>query len=107
MKTEIIGYEKIDEETLRCSKCNVQLVNVILTEENKDRVARGQEPMRVSYVCRCYRCDGVSNESKVFEGTTYFASVNPSIGIDQDNLVDKEDGSYLMALVTMRSEDEG
>ena len=70
MKEELIGLSVLEEHKIRCGSCGTNLVEVVVTETNEARVARGLNPQRMKFVVgKCYKCGGSSLPTQIFEGS--------------------------------------
>lgn len=75
MKDELIGLSIIEECIVKCGDCGTPLVEIVKTEENSNRVQRGQKIQKSKYKVKCPKCNGFSFDTKIFEGSTIVGSI--------------------------------
>lgn len=90
MKDELIGLSVIEEHIVKCGDCGFPLVEIIKTEENANRLQRGQKIQKSKYKVKCPKCSGFSFDTKVFEGSTIVGTVkeNYTLSVLDTELLD-------------------
>lgn len=77
MKEELLGLSVILDEVVVCGDCGAELANIVVSETNTQRQARGLKPLRSKFkIINCHKCGGKSFDTKIYEGTT---SISPPL----------------------------
>jgi hypothetical protein len=104
MKKDLIGLAIIEEHMIKCGDCRTNLAEIVVSETNDGRVARGLSPMKVQIkVVNCYKCGGASFDSKIFEGSTNIHPVNDFTSLEDDGDTDIKNGVLYSTLRMVRN----
>lgn len=89
----------IDSEILRCNDCGQNLIEVISTENNEDRMELGLRPLHSVFkvLGGCPVCGGGSFPSRIFDGST-------SVGTLSDNVRYKLEKTEVVADTTINDD---
>lgn len=93
--------EIVEEVPLRCSNCNVPLVNIIST---KRKSGKRRVKVNTSYrVIECYKCkSGGSFKSKVFNTDTSIGEISDHVSVELVDTVEEKDGSLTCLVRTKK-----
>lgn len=98
MKEEILGLSVIEEFVIKCGDCGAELANLVISETNNQREARGLKPIFSIYkITNCYKCSGNSFTTKTFEGSS---SISPAKDFfDLDEIDTEKNGNVISSIL--------
>jgi hypothetical protein len=103
-KDEFVGLRVVEEDVIKCNICKSPLAFVLVSETNEDRKKRQLKPIRTQFKFdSCYKCQGKSNLSKLYEGSVNIAESKPNImTIEEVNTEVNDQGIIIVILKASR-----